>query len=274
MKLLDMAATWIKSQSPSADLQRDFLHQIELAQRRGVACSFAVGRKLLRRKKPCLVYCLGGEFFSFELTPRQVQRMGMQDHEMTCTIGTRRETHLATGDPIALLDKVTVDNASSLQRARRITGTLRYNASRDMPSPAAIKVVCEPPNCPSITLFHHLCDAIPRADCVAFSLDDLGTLRHNKGKPFSGVVPLFFQIWTSRALQPPPGFGGASQPAPPSVPAPPPGNSVFVSPFIDSAANAGAIPAPPFKLVSAGSPNVPRDRPLSDIRAVLVNIRS
>jgi hypothetical protein len=58
--------------------------------------------------------------------------------------------------PEALLNSVTVNGASLLDRAAPINGTSEYEAKQSWLQPLALHVVCEPSGGRSITFFHHL----------------------------------------------------------------------------------------------------------------------
>lgn len=101
----------------------------------------------------------------------------------------------------------------------------------------------------------------PEGD-MKFATDNLGDLKNKLGEKFVGIVPLFFQIWTAAELQKP----AAAIPAfltPPPVHA----SSTRFDPRNRFPATAHVA------LPHLAQPQVPPpDRPVSDIRAVLVNV--
>jgi hypothetical protein len=266
MKLREMATAWFEANCPNLEVQEDFQRHFDRAMQRDANCSFLVGRNLTKGRKPNLVYCFGSEFFAFELTPRQVARLGMKDNVMACAGGPPREVHEPTVEPFVSLKHIAVDNAESLSRLLPITGTLQYRAKRVLLDPVAIKVDCEPPGRGRVSMYHHLPCLAPREGTLKVSMHQIGDLYDASGKPFAGVVPLFFQIWTAPQQSPHPALQAFQQNVAtgrtlhrPAVPA-------TIAPVMPASS-----PYPPAYDPGPLAQSQPRQSvPISDIRAVLV----
>ncbi len=265
MKLREMATAWLEANCPGIDVRQDFQQNFDRALQRNATCSFVLGSRLTRGRKPYLIYCFGGEFFAFALTPRQVARLGVQDNEMRCAEGPSHEVREPTVEPFVLIEQVKVDDADSLSRLQPITGTLQYRAKQVQLAPVAIKVDCEPPGRGRLSLYHHLSCLVPMEGNVKFSLLQLGDFLDAGGNQFASVLPLFFQIWTAPPPLPAPQGSQHSVASEMNLawPAIPPAIAPTIpvgSPY-PPASNAGASPSQTFD-----------SRPISDIRAVLVEI--
>ena len=250
MILHEMATAWAQANCVSVDVQNDLLRQLDRAVQRNVSCSFTIGDSLTKSRKPYLISCFSGEFFVFELTRSQVARLGMKDNELDCSPSARRETHGMFAEPHVWLQEVNVDRAAALNGEVPITGSLSYRAEQSILQPLEIRVVCEPLGRDSVTLLHRLSQLAPREGTVKFTLRKIADLLARGGKAYTGVVPLFFQIWTAnqRAGHRLPG-PALDMPTPGSPEAPP-----------------SSISLPP-----SNPPAVP-EKPISDIRAVLVDV--
>jgi len=114
-----------------------------------------------------------------------------------------------------------------------------------------------------MTLFHHLSILMQPAGDMKFTLSKLGDLPNKHGEKFVGIVPLFFQVWTAAESQ------GASPVSPSAhlhtagAPIPPTG---YQPRNRLSPPNRVVVPEP------ARDESPKPDRPISDIRAVLVNV--
>jgi hypothetical protein len=111
-------------------------------------------------------------------------------------------------------------------------------------------------------LSHHLFHLAPREGTVKFALQPLGELLNGEGKLFVGLVPLFFQIWTEAEL---PG---------PALPEPFQGTA-FGKPANQRARTQPGIPThhyPPLSIDHSPQSAAEVPRPVSDIRAVLVDV--
>lgn len=260
--LRDMATTWARAYCPTVEVQEYLLRQLDQAMQRNVNCSFTIGQSLTKVGRPFMVRCFNGEFFVFELTLSQVARLGMKDNEAAYAESASREPLVSNTDPIICLQDVAIDQATDLSREAPITGTLRYQAKQVLLQPLAIRAVCEPSSRNSKTLFHHLFHLAPHEGTLKFALQPLGNLLNREGKLFVGLVPLFFQIWTEAEL---PG---------PALPEPFKG-TVFGKPANHGARTQPGMPThhfPPLSIDRAPQSAAPVLRPVSDIRAVLVDV--
>jgi hypothetical protein len=260
--LRDMVTTWARANCPTVEVQEYLLRHLDQATQRSVSCSFTIGESLTKAGRPYMVRCFHGEFFVFELSLSQVARLGLKDNEVAYAESPCHEPQVLNADPIVCLQDVAVDQAAALSREVPITGTLRYQAKRVLLQPLSIRVVCEPSSRNSITLSHHLYHLAPREGAVNFSMQPLGNCIGREGKPFVGIVPLFFQIWTEAELQ---------QPA---LPEPFKGTS-FGKPANQRARTQPGMPThlcPPPSNDRAPQSAAQALRPVSDIRAVLVDV--
>lgn len=260
MILHEMATIWALANCSSAKVQTNFVEQLIQATLRQVNCSFAVGRKLTKSKKPYLVYCFSGELFVFELSPDQATRLGMDANGLVYGENALSELPIAKAEPTVLLREVKVDEAMKLDRNSPITGTLQYEAKQVSLQPVCIRAKYEPPGRNSVTKYHHLFHLAPREGTIRFSLAPIGDLPDRSDKPFAGLLPVFFRIWTDNQAQklqipePMPGkLGRAYRASPRTLQAPP----QMLPPGIHNP--------------QSNSPPLP-DAPISDIRAVLVDV--
>lgn len=261
MILREMATLWAGANIPCADVQATFIQRLEKAIQRRVTCSFIIGRKLTKSNKPFLVYGFRGELFVFELSPEQATRLGLKEDRMRCADSVRPAAWNAI-EPSVRLENIKVESSTELSREARITGSLSYRSEQFQSEPLALHVVCDPPGRGCRTLYHHLSLLMQPEGDLKFAVEKLGDLADKQGEKFVGIVPLFFQIWTAAELQGP-------QPASLEFPRPTPVHTQstgFEARNRLPASVRVALPEPPqpqpLKL----------DRPVSDIRAVLVDV--
>jgi hypothetical protein len=262
MILREMATLWVRANIPYADVQAIFVQHLENSIRRQVTCSFTIGHKLTKSNRPFLVYGFRGELFVFELSPEQAHRLGIKETEIRCADSIRPATWNQAIEPMVRLDNIRVEGSTSLDRESRITGSLSYRSERSFLEPLALRVVCDPPGRGCTTFYHHLSLLKQPEGDMKFATDKLGDLTNKQGEKFVGIVPLFFQIWTAAELQNP-------QPASLAFPKPTP---VHVQPAGFEPRN--RLPSSARVAVSEPSSAQPPklDRPISDIRAVLVDV--
>jgi hypothetical protein len=258
---------------------------------RSVGCSFIIGQKLTKSAKPYLVYCFCGEFFAFQLTPRQAAQLEVQDGMLVSARGLRLQNHEPHPEPLVQLKNAEINNAEKLDSSSIIEGSLSFNSGQLWVMPMAIQVVCQPAGKNNMTLFHHL-DHLPKGEnSLRFTLPPLTDLRDRQGELFSGVVPLFIQIGivgepeanstlptftTPKLPTLPKQFG--MQPQIP-VPGPPVQQRLgehFIPPTpVPTLMTPDTMSFPPRLDLEPPSPTAPstnRFRSVSDIRAVLVEI--
>lgn len=262
MVLREMATLWAAANIPRADVRANFVQRLDEAIKRRVTCSFTIGRKLTKSQRPFLVYGFRGELFVFELSREQATRLGVQENGMLCGDSLRPAVWNQPVEPIVRLENVKVESSTELDREARITGSLSYRSGQSFLEPITLHVVCDPPGRGCRTLYHHLPLLMQPEGDLKFTLDKVGDLTDKQGETFVGITPLFFQIWTAAELQSP-----AS--AIPAFIAPPP---IHAQPTRFDPRNrlpAGARVAMP---QPAPAPSSQHDRPISDIRAVLVNV--
>jgi hypothetical protein len=266
MGLHEMATVWARANCLSADVQDDILRHVDRAIQRNVGCSFTVGDSLTKNQRSFLISCFSGEFFAFELTHSQVVRLGVKTNELDFAASVPREALALNSEPTVWLQEVKVDHATGLSSEVPITGSLRYQTEQSVLQPLAIRVVFEPLGRDRITLFHHLSRLTPQEGIVKFALRQLGDLLARGGQPFTGVVPLFFQVWAAnktsgRQLPTPvlPRVGGHVMR--PDVSRKP---QMPTTGTVPTPSSAGHLPPPE----STALP----DQPISDIRAVIVEV--
>ena len=261
MILREMATLWAGANFPRPDVQDYFVQRLDQAIKRQVTCSFVIGCKLTKDNKPYLVYGFRGELFVFELSSEQTARLGLNEEGMRCGESLQPAEWNAIA-PSVRLESVKVDSSRALNREARIAGSLSYHSDRTFLEPLALHVVCEPAGCGCTTLYHHLSLLLQPEGNLKFIVDRLGDLKNRQGEKFVGIVPLFFQIWTAGELQNP-------QPASPAFPKQPPDHMRRA--HFDPRTR---LPSP----AHVALPETPRaqpprlDRPISDIRAVLVDV--
>lgn len=289
MALRDLATAWVRANCPRPDVQQNFLQHLDDAIQRSVNCSFMIGRDLTKIGKPFLVYCFRDEVFAWALTPQQAARLAVADNMLVCAASSFVDHSDPKNEPAVWLEHVEIDSAEALDRSQPITGTLHYRTAEFIADPLAIQAMCEPPGRPSTILFHHLHGLIPPQDEIRFSLPPLGDMRDDQGTQFVGVVPLFFQI--CMAPRPPqPAFSCRPSPIPSPLisalhPWPATPHSPTLMPMSQtnpawSPLAATPTPAMPVTLPypptydpgSAAAPPIGHERPISDIRAVLVEV--
>jgi hypothetical protein len=259
-------------------VQADILRRVDQAFEQRVGCSFAVGHELTRTAKPYLACCYCGEFFVFELSPSQVACMDLQPKMIVCVHTFSEQDHGVKPAPVVYLEEVQVDHADALDAIAPITGTIRYRTDEFFTEPLVIKAVCDVPGVASMELYHHLFSLIPPEGTIRFTLAAIGEVPFPSKEPIAGVLPLYFQICTpgdkTNPPSPPPTpfTHPKSKPAKPThaptwKPAGMPGWS-----GIKPVAPATSLYPPTYD----PGPQVPAspspERPLSDIRAVLVEI--
>jgi hypothetical protein len=259
MVLREMATLWAAANFPRPDVQAYFVQQLDQAIQRQVTCSFVIGPKLTKDNKPYLVYGFRGELFVFELTSEQIARLGLKDEGMRCGEGLQ-PAEWNPIEPRIRLESIKVDGSPTLNREARIAGSLSYHSDRTFLGPLALHVVCEPAGCGCTTLYHHFSLLLQPKGDLKFIVDRLGDLKNRQGEIFLGIVPLFFQIWTAGELQNP-------QPRPAFPKQPDHLQQMLLDPRT-------RLPSP----AQVALPETPRaqaprlDRPISDIRAVLVEV--
>ncbi|MFO0914382.1 MAG: hypothetical protein U0795_15585 [Pirellulales bacterium] len=272
MNLYEVTMNWVCANSAIQEVHRDVEVVLRRAMQEGRSCSFTLGGGLVRNQKPYLIYCFDGEFYAFQLTPRQAAQLRLGHDQMASATGNRRGLNQPGVDPVVTIVGVEVDRASALNRQLPITGNLLYQAQRPVFEPVAIRVECEQPARGSIQLRHYLLSLIQLNGTIRFSLPPMGSLPDQHGQEYSGVMPMFFQMWTAPEVSPamPPELKrfGVKQDweAPTStvpfatLPAVPAGPSY--PPTYDP-----GVTAPKAKAKAK-----PEPRPISDVRAILVEI--
>ena len=249
----------------------------------GVNCSFMIGRNLMKSGKPFLVSCFGDEFFAFELSPRQATRLGIVPNTLVSARGLQKNSLVPRPAPTIWLEQIEVNQAAAIDRGLPISGTLRYRTDQFTLDPLALRIFVEPPGRTNRTDYFHLIGLRPPEGTLQFSVAPLGDLLDRSEMPFASIFPLFFQIWTtvdplatgidSFPILPAAGkpFSQPKQPVIPQAWQP-------VSPF-QSLLRAPMQPAtstypPPYDPIGQAitTPQAQHEKPISDIRAVLVEI--
>lgn len=280
MALRDLATAWVRANCPP-DVQTTFLQHLDQSIQRRVNCSFMIGRDLTKIGKPLLVYCFRDEVFAWALTLQEAERMSVADNMLVSAGSPLVNEPLPMVSPVVSLEGVDVDNVTALDRTQPITGTVRYRTHEFITKPLAIRATCEPPGAPAAILSHNMFMLRPPEGDIQFSLPPLGDLLDVDGKQFAGLVPLFFQIWLTAQREMNPDATFPKAPIPPSpwpVPSSPkPNRSTSHGPAGYLHAQAPVMPAmssfPP--AYDPGIPvadALPEERPISDVRAVLVEI--
>lgn len=268
MGLRELAAAWVRANCPNPAVHKDFLHHLDRAVAHGVGCTFLVGRELTKRAKPMLVACHCGELFAFDLTIPQAEQVRVKNDMLVCSLGATQQNHSPKPEPLICLEAVEVDRAERLDPNEPITGTLQYRTIRPLLGPLAIHVTCEPPGRASITLYAYPPALHLPVGAVRIAFSKLGDMCDREGVRFAGAVPLFFRIFTAEEPVMPivparvaPTAPRHASPVPasgiPSIKPVSPASSAFPPPY---------DPRPPFAPASA------EVRPISDIRAVLVEV--
>ena len=144
-----------------------------------------------------------------------------------------------------------------------------------------IRVIFEPPGRASCTHFHHLFNLPPPEGTLPFSVAPFGEMQDENGTPFAGVLPLFFQIWTT-GQRVTPGFGpsptsplaGPQMPSPNRPSDPPSWQPLGASrPSTSGPIPPTTAPYPPqYDPMAQVKAPAQQERPISDIRALLVEI--
>ena len=276
MALRELAAAWVRANCPNPAVHKDFLEHLDRAVARGVGCSFLIGRELTKRAKSMLVACHCGELFAFDLTQKRAKKLRVNDNMLVCWPGATRQDHGPKPEPLVSIEEVDVDHASSLDRSAAITGTLHYRTSRLLLEPLALHVTCEPPDRSSMTLYAYPPALHPPAGAVRFSFSSLGEMPDPHGIPFSGAVPLFFQVFSAEAsvisaVAPhiAPKIGESSVAQLLSHHSPPP---ISGWPSIKPVMPANSTFPPTYDPGVLSPPAATEVKPVSDIRAVLVDI--
>lgn len=201
----------------------------------------------------------------------------MNDNMLVCWPGATRQDHGSKPEPLVSIEEVDVDHASSIDRSAAITGMLRYRTNRLLLELLAIHVTCEPPGRASLTLYSYPPALHPPAGAVRFAFSALGEMPDRYGIPFTGAVPLFFRVFTAEApampsisphVAPKMGETSAAQLlARPHHSTPPSG-----LPSIKPAMPAPSLFPPTYDPGVLSPPGATEVKPVSDIRAVLVDI--
>jgi hypothetical protein len=277
---------------------------LDKALERGVGCSFTFGRWLTNTGQPYLVYCYCGELFTFPLTSRQASRLKVRETELISAVGAAQQDHGPHPEPPVNLEEVEVDSAEAFDRVRPIEGTLKYQTEHVWDLPLAIQVVCESGGRTTTALYHHLSGVFRGEGTVRFSVPAVEHLRDHEGQPFTGILPLFFQLCIAGEPEKDPraspfgwvsGHGhGLPAAAQPAIPAPPtqrklgerftppspmpvlmtpttmvPAKTALADPFDSGLQVPHAGTWPPVQPVA---PDRTRFRAISDIRAVLIEV--
>lgn len=290
MIIRDLAAAWVRANCPGRDVRDDFLERVDDSLRCGVGCSFLLGRKLTTDGKPYLVHCFCGELFAFQLTPRQAARFKVNDAELISARGLTQHDHEPHPEPPVQLEQIEIDSATALDKSKPIRGTLKYRADQWWVMPVAIQAACEPAGLASIAMYHHL-SQLPRGEVtIRFQLPPIGKLQNREGQPFSGVLPIFFQLcivgepektFPTVPHEPTPHPGHYQPPATPIAPPPPFAKQRLGERFIPpsptptlmtpEAIALSSFPDP-WQIEPKAAPNPHRFRGISDIRAALVEV--
>ena len=281
MILRELAAGWVRANCPRSDVQENFLQYLDGAMESRVNSSFMIGRKLIGSGKPFWVWCFCGEFFAFELTPQQAARLHVADNLLVCAKGVHEYDQRPSVAPTVFLENVEVKRAAALDRSSPIAGTLRYRTDQFFVEPLAIQVIFEPPGRASCTHFHHFFNLPPPEGTLPFSVAPFGELQDENRTPFAGVLPLFIQIWTTgervtSGFSPSPlsPFAGSQMPNPKR----PSGPRSWQPTGASRPSTSGPLPPtttpypPQYDPMAQVRPPAQEERPISDIRAVLVEI--
>lgn len=280
MSLREIVAAWARANCPREDVQASLLGSLDHSMPKQRMCTFTIGKLLTRSGKPFMVSCFGGELFAFELTDDQVKRLEVEDAMLVHSEALHAQSHRSAANPVITIEQVVVDAAQEVDRAKPITGTLRYRSKQILSRPLVVRVALERPGRGSVTLFHYLYDLYPAQGEIRFQLRALDESYHPDPKQRSPrqATPLFFQIWTTSQLgpasgAPPPGRAPVpgTWPGAPSGPRSTPPH--WMLPPLPPPVQPRSTPFPPAYASSplAALPDA-NESPLSDIRAVLVEI--
>jgi hypothetical protein len=288
MILRELATAWVRANCPNADLQRDVLQWLDEAIGQGVGCSFMIGRNLTKSGTPYLVHCFCGELFAFPLTLQQASGLNLGDSKLVSARGLTAHAHEPRPSALVTLEQVAIDGAEALDRSQPIKGTLKYRTNQLWSLPLALVAVCEPPGRMNVLLYYHLNHLAQGEGEMRFQLPVMDKLRNREGGPFTGVLPLFFQInivgEPEKGAKTAPGTPAQAHRSPPisHAGAPPPVvRQKIGEPFIPTSppptlmTPATMVPPSfpaPWSQEAESRPNPNRLRAISDIHAVLVEI--
>jgi hypothetical protein len=73
----DAAVNWFSANCPAPEVRTRLVRVLDETIRAGTNCSFVIGQAVTARRKPFLLHWLAGEFFVFQLSPRQAKRLGV-----------------------------------------------------------------------------------------------------------------------------------------------------------------------------------------------------
>lgn len=253
--------------------------RVDKALERGVGAWLLVGKHLTRSGKAFLIQCFCGEFFVYQLTPRQAAVMGAEPDILSSGYGVTPHHHEPRGETTVRLGEVRIELADQLMLQQSIRGRLNYSSDWTYPIPLALQVSCETVSRTSKLLYHHLGKLVAGDGVLEFSLPPIGDLDDRQGRSFRGLLPLYLQLCVVQTggldLLPDIAPLGTIHPEILDVlhyieetrPRPPEKKSSIARPtgLSDRPENRTAIPSP-------GQPRMQRFWGLSDIRAALVEI--
>jgi hypothetical protein len=275
MTLREKLDKWAELTCRLPDVRKQVLKEFDRAAAEERFVTFLIGAGLTRYKKAVHLTCLCGCLYSFELSEEQAERREIRDLVLTCEASALTRNLLAHDNKPIELVEVTVDNASPLDRHARIRGEIEFAMNEFPVEPLVAHGLCNIPGHGTTTLFHYFPQLLPPGGTAGFSFDPLGDLVDRKGHVFSGVLPIFFQIWTTEEPNAPnaPLMGRLS----PAGAEPAPSQSWNpIQPHSISTADPLPPVFPPtvLPLVPAGVeiPAGLRGRPMSNIRGVIVEI--
>lgn len=194
MLIHDLATAWVRANCRTPKLQSDFEQQLQVAVKQQVSCSFAIGRKLTKSGKPMLVCCYCGELFAFALTPRQAQLLKLGDEHVVTAHGGFRQNHDRRPEPSVWIDEIFLDQDAGLKMPPQLSGTFQYSTDEFWNKPVVLQIVMEPPSLPKKLFCQHFNALLPPEGELKFSVVPSSKSVAKEAKPFTGVLPLFFQL--------------------------------------------------------------------------------
>ncbi len=159
---------------------------------RNASFSILLGAGLVRSGRPHIVQSCAGALFVFPLSARQAQALKISPRDMRYQEGSVRRDHRAPKPPVSLEGPV-FRNAAALDAARRITGTVRYHATRELASPRLVLRLSYMAASGGTSAFHYLQRVAAGKGTLRFSFNPVNPPGDNR-PAHVGPLPLFLDV--------------------------------------------------------------------------------
>jgi hypothetical protein len=112
--LREMAISWVRTNVLPPKFHRDFERRFDERVASDKTVYLAVGAGLVKDGKPRLIHCFWGEFFVFEIPPRQAWLINLAPHQVLWGSGLHPDCRAPLAEPVIELRDLEIEQADHL----------------------------------------------------------------------------------------------------------------------------------------------------------------